>query len=72
MSLRTLKKIALESTDFRGHRMTRFKRYNAVTAFATCKDCGMQVAVTTKPLPNDIDVGGEAVALTCEKSMQGV
>jgi hypothetical protein len=26
----------------------------------------MQVVVNTSPAPNDIDIGGEAVALTCE------
>jgi hypothetical protein len=28
--------------------------------------CGKEVQITMNPLPNEIEVGGEAVALNCE------
>ena len=31
-----------------------------------CDTCGMQVCVNTRPMPNEIDIGGEAVALNCD------
>lgn len=71
--LRRLKKEALESCKFRGHRMGRFISYNPffeftslTTAYAHCKICDKQVTVCTKPLPNEVEIGGEAVALYCE------
>ena len=30
-----------------------------------CKLCGREVQINTKPLPNEIDIGGEALALNC-------
>jgi hypothetical protein len=27
----------------------------------------MEVSINAKPLPNEIDIGGEAVALNCKK-----
>ena len=35
---------------------------------AECVECGMEVFLTTKPEPNGIDIGGEAVALNCPTS----
>ena len=64
-----LKKEALEATTFRGHKMGKFQNYSPNSAYATCTVCGMGgmgVMVTSKPAPNDIDVGGSAVAMTCE------
>lgn len=60
-----LKKEALESCKFRGHEMGRFIGDNK-SAISHCKLCDRSVSVNTNPLPNDIDIGGEAVALCCE------
>jgi hypothetical protein len=60
---------ALEACKFRGHTMGPFlshKPYPDVIAWSRCKVCDMQVVVNVKPAPNGIDIGGEAVALTCE------
>jgi len=35
-----------------------------------CKDCKMSVMVKENPLPNEINVGGEAVALNCVKPVK--
>lgn len=66
MTLSELKQSALESTTFRGHKMAAWKDFLAVSRCA-CKVCGMEVSVTPNPAPNDIDIGGPAVALTCHK-----
>lgn len=31
----------------------------------TCSVCGRYVVVNTNPAPNDIEIGGEAVAVSC-------
>lgn len=55
-----LKQEARESCEFRGHKMKRFK-----DGFSECKVCKAWVYITLKPMPNDIDIGGPAVALHC-------
>ena len=66
MTLSELKTSALKATTFRGHKMAPWSDYLAVSRCA-CKVCGMEVSVTPNPAPNDIDIGGPAVALTCKK-----
>jgi hypothetical protein len=61
-----LKKEALESCDFRGHDMGKFRNYDKETARSLCWNCGMYVQVESSPAPNSIDIGGNAVAMTCE------
>ena len=67
--IRRLKLSALESCNFRGHTMSRFRRMEFWTncAEAICKKCGASVHVDTNPAPNGIDIAGEAVALHCTK-----
>lgn len=67
-----LKKEALEACKWRGHKMKRFVGYSSLigftgttTAYALCEACHRQVVVCTKPPPNEIEIGGEAVALNC-------
>jgi hypothetical protein len=64
---RRLKKEAIESCLFRGHEMLRWhKGKNDDDYFVTnCCKCGMIAEVILKPLPNEIEIGGEAVALNC-------
>jgi hypothetical protein len=64
--LRRLKKSAMESCIFRGHKMNKFRgsvwstKHNSL-----CTECLMRVTVNLNPAPNDIEIGGEAVALNC-------
>ncbi len=63
-----LKKEALEGCTWRGHKMGRFEKsdYWPGVATSTCKICGRSVTVNTRPQPNEIDIGGDAVAVNCE------
>lgn len=60
-----LKREARESCEWRGHDMGRFyaegKHFTAI-----CRRCSKWVCVTPNPLPNEIDIGGPAVAVGCE------
>jgi hypothetical protein len=62
-----LKSDALTAADSRGHDMTRFTHHELknYTATSHCRNCHMSVTVNSAPAPNDIDIGGEAVALNC-------
>jgi len=59
-----LKREALKSCRFRGHKMKRFLDYTDLSV-SVCKICEMEVAVIPHPSPNGIEIGGEAVALHC-------
>ena len=65
-SLNVLMKESRESTKYRQHKMSPWldvtKEY---IKYSACEHCGMEVWVNAKPLPNEIDVGGQAVALNC-------
>ena len=59
-------KEAKEGCECRGHDMSVFYHYaNDTRAYASCKLCGRRVDVCARPMPNEIDIGGEAVALNC-------
>jgi hypothetical protein len=69
-----LKHEALESCKFRGHQMERFFRpYEKIDPKIVysnfwrsyCKVCSKYVNVKEKPLPNEIEICGDAVALNC-------
>lgn len=64
-----LQKEALISCNNRGHKMGRFNQIDLTNGSriyrAECKDCGAWVDVNPKPAPNEIDIGGTAVALNC-------
>jgi hypothetical protein len=61
-----LKKNALEYCTWRGHKMSHFVAWPR-SYMAECKVCGLYVQVTLEPLPNEIQIGGTAVARTCTK-----
>jgi hypothetical protein len=63
-----LRKEAKECAAFREHTMSKFKTIDVRHSVAKCLDCGMEVTVNTDPMPNEIDIGGEAVALNCKKA----
>lgn len=60
-----LQREASESCDFRGHQMLSFDKLSPTCYGAQCKQCGMNVFVELKPMPNEIAIYGEAVALSC-------
>ncbi len=67
MNVITLMKEAKESAIFRGHNVKNWDVLGNDCYLLECKDCKMQVMVKEFPLPNEIQVGGEAVALSCVK-----
>ena len=52
------------SAEFRGHTIG-WTFVSEKLANGTCLHCGMELQVFTAPMPNEIDIGGEAVALNC-------
>jgi hypothetical protein len=61
-----------ESAALRGHRMGDNVYLSFTCAHANCIDCGMEVYANTLPMPNEIDISGEAVALNCPKESRPV
>jgi ABC-type ATPase with predicted acetyltransferase domain len=67
-----LRREALEACLFRKHTMERFYHFSDrphPIAISKCKTCGMGITIKTAPPPNGIDIGGEAVALDCRRSI---
>jgi hypothetical protein len=64
-----LKREALASCKARDHVMTKFELDSQIGsrmwATSRCKFCDMRVSINTHPMPNEIEIGGEAVALDC-------
>ena len=65
---KTLDELKRDATDgveyFRDHELGEWddgERHSA----ADCVKCGLGVSVTPDPLPNEIDIGGGAVAMDC-------
>ena len=56
---------ALESCNFRGHKMKPFNRKYRHWWTSECKNCKMGVTCNDEPNPNGIDISGEAVAMHC-------
>lgn len=56
---------ALDSCEWREHKMTQFTKLSDTLYRSTCEVCQMYVDVNLDPLPNQIDIGGTAVALNC-------
>lgn len=63
--MRDLQIKAWKACERRGHNMTAFISYDDTNAVSSCYDCHMEVQCLTDPMPNQIDIGGEAVALNC-------
>lgn len=66
-----LKENAEEACESKDHEMGEWEDWaenseKRMMASSTCTICGKGVYVDTKPDPNGIDIGGEAVALNCE------
>jgi hypothetical protein len=63
--IRRLKHEAREAAHFRGHSMGKFETLSRTSARSLCQYCLRGVWVDTSPLPNGIDIAGEAVAVGC-------
>jgi hypothetical protein len=75
MKLATLRRRAQTATVLRGHRMkwdwpaVDIRGMGGIDRWAQsgrCERCNMKVQLLTHPAPNEINIGGEAVAMTCE------
>ena len=65
-TLQDLIEEAEESANWRRHTLSDWDKFrNGTAASAICEVCGMGVDVTCKPRPNEINVGGRAMALNC-------
>lgn len=62
-----LRKKAREAAKSRGHNMVGWFVIDGHRSYMRCSDCNMRVDTNTRPLPNEIDIGGEAIALDCSK-----
>ena len=63
-----LEREALESCRNRGHKMGKWvaHSHNGRPFYrSVCRVCGMYVDVRPEPHPNEINIGGTAVALNC-------
>ena len=66
MTLETLKRKGRVAAQARDHHLGNFMRnQDGTAASAHCQHCNRWVHVNTHPLPNEIDIGGDAVALNC-------
>jgi hypothetical protein len=61
----------IASGQWRGHHMGPARFTSASTAESFCTICGRGVWANTHPAPNGIDIAGEAVALGCNRLMEG-
>lgn len=71
MKIETLRKNARASAKWRGHAMKKFIRYggsvpNKTNYYSECKICRAYMIVNLNPAPNEIDIGGSAVAINCK------
>jgi hypothetical protein len=67
-SIGRLRLSADRSASNRGHELewVRFiETPDRIAEFGTCIRCDLSATIDTKPPPNGIDIGGEAVALNC-------
>jgi hypothetical protein len=62
---RKYKKQAFESCAWREHDMSNFVKLSDRIFESKCRWCDAWVQVNVRPLPNQIEVGGPAVALNC-------
>ena len=71
--IHTLRHEAVRATAWRGHRMQwSIWTYPGRTPYqhgiGVCQQCGREVSITERPAPNDIEMGGPAVATSCTGS----
>jgi len=70
MKLNTLKNKISKTANFRGHRLAWgavFGRANGPqSVICRCQKCGMEGMAIESPAPNQINLGGEVLALNCK------
>jgi len=65
-ALSGLLKQAKETSEWRGHElMPFFVSQSRERANSECTRCGRGVSINVHPMPNEIDIGGEALAVHC-------
>ena len=64
-TLKQLKREAERSCRFRGHIMNKWVQLAPGNEETTCAICKKGVQVLLHPAPNQINIGGSAVALNC-------
>jgi len=65
MKIETLIRKARISCDWRNHDMKPFRRISDHEAFSECWRCRRTCTVNIRPLPNETDMAGEALATNC-------
>lgn len=66
--LRAMQQDAEAAAKFRCHEIawgSRFDHGPGIARNGDCTRCGASISVRTDPRPNEIHIGGEAVAVTC-------
>jgi hypothetical protein len=58
---------AREIALYRGHKVKNWNVLGNECYSLECSDCKMTCMVKENPLPNEIDLGGEILALNCVK-----
>lgn len=61
-----LVKNMLMSANWRGHDMIETEAQKGILAVFECRKCHKLGIVITKPMPNQIEISGRAVALNCD------
>lgn len=56
-----------EATDFRGHNMKQQEKIGHYVTVYQCLDCNMRAVINIKPMPNEIHLSGQALALHCDE-----
>jgi len=64
---KSLKRSALSSAKFRGHKMGKFTNAGKGEYVSLCKICNKGILVIVNPLPNETEILGGAVAVECTK-----
>ena len=75
IGLRELRRHVLPATDFRGHKIKWASPFHSEAQslqHGNCEDCPAWVQLNTRPLPNEVYIGGPAVALSCPADCEAV
>jgi hypothetical protein len=70
-TLAELKREAREAASTRGHDLMHFSKISARLHEATCSKCKRKVQINTDPTANEIDIGGEPLAVDCDSPRTG-
>lgn len=66
-----LRREATRAMEARGHRPGPWINSGLEKSFCNCRDCGAQAVVIKHPAPNEIEIGGRAVAVYCAVTTEG-